>query len=76
VPSSRFLAISGNIFGCHNWEVTIASSYRSEMLQNILQYTRQLPIIKNNPAQHANSADNEKSHSSVFSLLLWTLVSI
>lgn len=48
LPPRGHFAISGEIFGCPNWEGILASSgYRPRMLLNILWYKVQSPTTKN-----------------------------
>lgn len=58
------LAMSGNVFGCHNWGVLLATSgQRAEILLNIQQSTRQLLTTKKDPTRNANTVEVEKTWS-------------
>lgn len=56
---SAHLAMSGNMFGCHNWS---RGGQRSRVLINILQGTGKPPTAHNDPAPYVN-AEMEKSCS-------------
>ena len=57
------MAISGDIFGCHNWEkgVLVASEERTGMLLKILQSSGQSPKAKYYPVQSFKSIEVKKS---------------
>lgn len=62
--SPGHLAMSGDLYHCHNWRSLLASSGQiPKMLLNIPHSTGQLSTIKNHPAQKVNCAKVEKSWS-------------
>lgn len=63
LPHQGHLAMFGDIFGCYNQKVPLASSgCRSQMLLNSLQCIGQAPHNKEWSLQNVSSADVEKSY--------------
>ena len=60
LPPGGYLAMSGDIFGCHNWVGVVTGIERPEKLLIALEGTGQPSTTKNYPSQSANSVEAKK----------------